>query len=139
MDMLSAASKISGSALTAQSTRLRVVAENIANAQSTGTTPGAEGYRRKTVAFTQHLDRASGASLVDASAVNRDRSAMQLRFDPAHPAADAQGMVKMPNVNVLMEMADMRETNRSFEANLQVIGQVRDMVSATIGLMRGGA
>lgn len=138
MDMLAVSSKIAGSALGAQSTRLRVVAENIANAQSTGTTPGAEGYRRKTVSFAEALDRETGANMVNIARVVRDKGPMQMQFDPSHPAADAKGMVKMPNVNVLLEMADMREANRSYEANLQVMGQVREMISATIGLMRGG-
>lgn len=136
MDPLSTALKVAASGLGAQSERLRVVSENLANAQSTGSTPGADPYQRKTITFASTLDRASGASLVDVTAVERDASAFPVEFQPGHEAADANGYVKMPNVNALIEMADMREANRSYEANLQVIKQARDLISMTIDLMR---
>jgi flagellar basal-body rod protein FlgC len=137
MDALSATLKVAASGLTAQSERLRIVSENLANAQSTGSTPGSEPYQRKTIVFSAELDRALGASTVDVAAINRDPAAFPLEFLPGHEAADESGYVKMPNVNVLVEMADMTEANRSYEANLQVVKQARDLISMTIDLMRG--
>ncbi|MDO9416065.1 flagellar basal body rod protein FlgC [Pararhizobium sp.] len=136
MDPLVASLKISASGLEAQSTRLRIVSENMANARSTGDTPGAEPYRRKTVSFNEEVDRASGAATVQVRRIGVDDSDFTAEFDPGNPAADAKGMVKMPNVNILIEMADMREANRSYEANLQTIKQSRDLISATIDLLR---
>jgi flagellar basal-body rod protein FlgC len=136
MDALTAASRIAGSGLEAQSQRLRVVSENLANAQSTANVAGGDPYQRKTISFSSLLDRASGTPLVHVDSIERDQQAFPLEFDPGNPAADEAGYVKMPNVNVLIEMADMREANRSYDANLQVIKQVRDLVSATIDLMR---
>jgi flagellar basal-body rod protein FlgC len=136
VDPLSTALKVAASGLGAQSERLRVVSENLANAQSTGDTPGAEPYRRKTITFAAELDRASGSSLVDVTAINRDPSAFPVEYAPGHEAADENGYVMMPNVNVLIEMADMTEANRSYEANLQVIKQARSLISMTIDLMR---
>ncbi|WP_377294092.1 flagellar basal body rod protein FlgC [Rhizobium sp. SG2393] len=136
MDPLSAALKVSASGLEAESTRLRIVSENIANARSTGDAPGADPYRRKTVSFTSEIDRVSGAARVDVQRLGEDESPFITEYDPGNPAADEKGMVKMPNVNVLVEMADMREANRSYEANLQTIKQSRDLISATIDLLR---
>ena len=136
MDALTAALKVAASGLGAQSERLRVVSENLANAQSTGSTPGADPYRRKTITFQSEVDRATGGSLVEVSGVNRDPSDFPIEFQPGNEAADAKGYVKMPNVNTLVEMADMSEANRSYEANLQVIKQARDLISMTIDLMR---
>ncbi len=137
IDPLRAALKISASGMDVQSTRLRIVSENLANARSTGDTPGADPYRRKTVSFESQLDRASGVELVGVKRVGKDPSGFQLAYDPGNPAANAQGMVKLPNVNMLVEMADMREANRSYEANLQSIKQARDMITSTIDLLRG--
>jgi flagellar basal-body rod protein FlgC len=137
MDPLAAALKVASSGLGAQSERLRVVSENLANAQSTGSTPGAEPYRRKTISFAAELDRATGGSLVEVHEIGRDASDFPVEFMPGHEAADDNGYVKMPNVNALIEMADMSEANRSYEANLQVIKQARDLISMTIDLMRG--
>ena len=136
MDPLSAASKIAGSGLEVQSTRLRVVSENIANARSTGDTPGADPYRRKTVTFGSELDRVSGVERVTVKKLGVDRGDFINEYDPGNPAADSNGMVKMPNVNILIEMADMREANRSYDANLQVIRQTRDLVASTIDLLK---
>ncbi|CUX21583.1 MULTISPECIES: flagellar basal body rod protein FlgC [Agrobacterium] len=136
MDPLSAASKIAGSGLEVQSTRLRIVSENIANARSTGDTPGADPYRRKTVTFGSELDRVSGVERVKVKKLGVDRGDFVNEYDPGNPAADTNGMVKMPNVNVLIEMADMREANRSYDANLQVIRQTRDLVASTIDLLK---
>lgn len=137
MDPLSASLKIAGSGLEAQSTRLRIVSENIANSRTTGDTPGADAYRRKTVTFGSELDRASGTTLVEVKKLGQDKSDFVEEYDPDHPAADERGMVKLPNVNMLIEMADLREANRSYEANLQTIRQTRDLISATIDLLKG--
>jgi flagellar basal-body rod protein FlgC len=136
IDPLTSALKIAASGLEAQSSRLRVVSENLANAQSTGQAPGSDPYRRKTITFENELDRASEATLVQIADIGVDRSPFRVEYDPGHPAADAAGFVKLPNVNMLVEMADMREANRSYEANLQVIKQAREMVSMTIDLLR---
>jgi flagellar basal-body rod protein FlgC len=136
IDPLQLSLKIAASGLEAQSSRMRVVSENLANAQSTGTTPGADPYRRKTITFENELDRISGATLVQVGNVGEDRSAFRVEHDPGHPAADEAGNVKLPNVSMLVEMADMREANRSYEANLQIIRQAREMVSMTIDLLR---
>lgn len=135
-DPLSAALKVASSGLAAQSERLRVVSENIANAQSTGDAPGADAYRRKTISFAAALDRSEGAASVEIASIGRDQTAFPLEFVPGHEAANDAGYVKMPNVNMLVEMADMREANRGYEANLQVIRQARDLISMTIDLMR---
>lgn len=136
MDPLVASMKVAASGLEAQSTRIRIVSENMANARSTGDTPGADPFRRKTVTFAAEVDRATGASLVQVSRLGEDDGEFATEFDPGNPAADAQGVVKVPNVNMLIEMADMREANRSYEANLQSIKQSRDLISATIDLLR---
>jgi len=136
MDALTTAIKVGASGLAAQSERLRVVSENIANAQSTGSTPGSDPYRRKTIVFQAELDRASGGATVEVESVARDPSVFPMEFQPGNEAADENGYVKMPNVNPLIEMADMSEANRSYEANLQVIKQARELISMTIDLMR---
>jgi flagellar basal-body rod protein FlgC len=136
MDPIATALKVAGSGLHAQSERLRIVSENLANAQSTGSTPGAEPYRRKTIAFQAEMDRQTGGDFVRISQISRDNSQFPVQFDPGHEAADANGYVKLPNVNTLIEMADMSEANRAYQANLQVIKQARDLISMTIDLMR---
>ncbi len=135
-DPLQASLRIAASGLQAQSTRLRIVSENIANAQSTGPMAGADPYRRQTVSFDSTLDRATGADLVEVKSVGVDQTPFKVERDPGNPAADAQGMVKMPNVDVLVELADMREANRSYEANLQVAKQTADMLNVTVGMMK---
>jgi len=135
-DPLQISLRIAASGLQAQSTRLRVVSENIANAQSTGPTAGADPYARKTVSFDSAVDRASGANLVEVKSIGVDRTPFKLEHDPGNPAADENGMVKMPNVDLLVELADMREANRSYEANLQVAKQSADMLAQTVALMK---
>jgi len=137
IDPLAASSKLSSAGLEAQSMRLRIISENVANANSTGRTEGSDPYTRKTITFKSVLDRALGASSVLVKSMGQDEAPYPLQYDPGNPAADAAGMVKMPNVNMLMEMADMREANRSYEANLQMMKQARAMISATIDLLRG--
>lgn len=139
IDPLQVSLKIAASGLEVQSKRVRVVSENLANAQSTGRTPGADPYTRKTISFETEVDRVTGANLVRIDGIERDRAPYRTEHDPGHPAADANGFVKLPNVNVLVEMADMREANRSYEANLQVIRQAREMISMTIDLLRSSS
>ena len=139
IDPLEASIKIAGSGMEAQSTRLRVVSENMANAQTTGATPGSNPYARKTVVFETEMDRASGAAMVRVKSIGTDKAAFKTEYEPGNPAADANGIVKVSNVNTLMEMADMREANRSYEANLQIVKQTRDLYSMTLDLLKGSS
>ena len=136
IDPMQAIMKIAASGLDAQSKRMRVVSENLANAQSTGKTAGADPYTRKIISFDAVLDEATNANLVKADRIEPQRTAYRIEHDPDNPAADANGYVKLPNVNMLVELADMREANRSYEANLQVMKQTREMISMTIDLLR---
>jgi flagellar basal-body rod protein FlgC len=138
-DPLSSALRIGASGLEAQSKRLRVVTENLANAQSTGKTPGADPYTRKVVSFETELDEATGASVVKVGSIERHRSPFRIEHNPGHPAADQNGNVKLPNVDIVSEVADMHEANRSYEANLQVIKQAREMINMTIDMLRNGS
>jgi flagellar basal-body rod protein FlgC len=135
-DPLQSSLQIAGAGLEAQSVRLRIISENIANAQSTATTPGADPYARQTVAFQNELDRASGLSLVQVKSIGVDDTPFRVEQDPGNPAADANGFVKLPNVNMLTELADMREANRSYEANLQVAKQSADLESQAVSLLK---
>ena len=135
MDSLSSISRIASSGLRAQSERMRVVSENVANANSTANEAGGDPYRRKTIAFNELVDVESGSSLVETTEVERDMSAFTVRYEPQHPAADANGYVKLPNVNPLIEMANMREASRSYEANLTMLEQARSMRSQLIDLL----
>ena len=139
IDALQAAMRVAGSGLAAQSARLRVTTENLANAQSTGTTPGADPYRRKTITFDNELDKASGVNLLQVKDIDTDPTPFQTQADPGNPAADEKGIVKLPNVNMITEMRDMREANRSYEADLQVIKQSRDLIAMTIDLLKGSS
>jgi flagellar basal-body rod protein FlgC len=135
MDLVKALN-VSASGLKAQGTRLRVIAENIANADSTAQRPGAEPYRRRVVTFGNVLDRELGAQAVRVDGIVPDRSDFRRRFEPGHPAADDKGYVLTPNVNSLLEVADMREAQRSYEANLKVIQSSRAMLQQTIDILR---
>lgn len=128
---------IAASGLKAQTGRMRVIAENIANADSTGTTPGADPYRRKVPTFTSSFDRQVDAELVKLGKVQEDQSDFKLRYEPNHPAANEQGYVKMPNVTTLVEMADMQEATRSYEANLNVVRSSRSMMQKTLDILKG--
>ncbi len=133
---LSRALDISAAGMTAQTGRLRVIAENLANADTTGSTPGAAPYQRKTVSFTNRLDRALGMTTVQMSRVGRDTTAFPKRYDPGNPAADATGYVQTPNVNSFIEVMDMREAERSYNANLQVLQATRGMLLRTITMLK---
>ena len=127
---------ISAAGMDAQTTRLRVIAENIANQDSTGSSPGADAYRRKTVTFGNRLDRALDAETVRVERIGRDQSDMPLRYDPSNPAANAQGYVKLPNINSFAEVMDMRDAERSYSANLAVMQATRTMMTRTIELLK---
>ncbi len=127
---------ISAAGMKAQGTRLRVLSENVANAGSTALTPQGEPYRRKLVTFGSTLDRELGMELVEVKNVTRDPSEFGLRYQPGHPAADTSGYVKTSNVNTMVEMTDMREAQRSYEANLRVMQAARTMLQRTIELLR---
>jgi len=127
---------ISAAGMEAQSERLRTVAENLANAGSTSTTPGGDPYRRKLVVFKNMLDREMGIEKVKIAQRRYDMSGFELKYDPTHPAANAQGYVKYPNVNPIIESMDMKEARRAYEANLNVIEMSKSMLSQTINLLR---
>ena len=135
-DPLQSSLRIAGAGLEAQSVRLRVISENIANSQSTGAVPGADPYTRQTVTFGAEMDRAAGVSLVRVKSIGLDDSPFKVELDPGNPAADGSGMVKMPNVDLLTELADMREANRTYEANLQVAKQSADLLGMTVNLLK---
>ena len=135
MDLVDAL-HISAAGMRVQGVRLRVIAENLANADSLGTVAGAEPYRRKVVSFRTALERSLGIRTVQVDRIGTDRGAFETRFDPSNPAADASGYVMLPNVNPLIEMTDMREAERSYEANLKVIEASRTMLQKTVDLLR---
>jgi flagellar basal-body rod protein FlgC len=136
MDILVKAQRIAVSGLQAQGVRLRVVAENMANADTLPSAPGEKPYRRKVVTFRQALDREIDARLVEVDRIRPDKTDFARRFDPGHPAADADGYVLAPNVNPIIEMADMREAMRSYEASLNVVRAAKDMLRRTTELLR---
>jgi flagellar basal-body rod protein FlgC len=136
MDDLLKTFRISGSGMKAQGTRLRVISENLANADSLPRAPGQQPYRRKVVTFKNELDRRSGLNMVQVDKIATENAEFEKRFDPNHPGADADGYVQVPNVNSLIEMSDMREAQRSYEANLSVIKSSKAMLTATIEMLR---
>ncbi len=135
MDDINTAMQISAAGMRAQSARLRVVAENLANANSTAEAPGLDPYRRQIPVFSTYVDRALGADLVEVSRIALDSSEFTLRFDPSHPAADAEGYITLPNVNPLVEMMDLREAQRSYEANLGALDTMRSMAASTLRIL----
>lgn len=135
-DSLQASLRIAGSGLEFQAARLRIISQNIANAQSTASVTGGDPYIRQTITFEDTLDRASGAELVKVKQIGLDSAPFRVEQDPGNPAADDKGFVKFPNVDVLVELADLREANRSYEANLQVAKQSSDMMNQTVALLK---
>jgi flagellar basal-body rod protein FlgC len=127
---------IAASGLRAQAGRMRIISENIANADSTPQRPGADPYRRKIPTFRSELDRTLDTQLVELGKVQTDRSDFRLKYEPGHPAADSNGNVKYPNVNPLVEMTDMRDAQRSYEANINVISATRRMIQRTIDILK---
>ncbi len=127
---------IAASGMKAQSDRLRIVAQNIANVDSTGETPGSAPYRRKVVTFKNVLDREMDADLVEVSKYGVDKKPFPRQYDPSHPAADENGYVLRPNVNPMLEMVDMREARRAYEANINVVEVSKSMLMQTVNMLR---
>ena len=135
MDFLKSIS-IAASGLRAQAGRMRVLAENIANADSTAQAPGGDPYRRRIPTFRSEVDRALDARVIAMGRVRNDPSDFRLKYEPGHPSADANGNVRYPNVNAMVEMTDMREAQRSYEANINVIGATRRMIQRTLEILK---
>lgn len=135
-DDLFSSLKLSAAGMKAQGTRLRVISENIANADSLPTEPGKNPYRRKHITFKNAMNRELGMPVVKVDKIRATQGEFQRKFEPSHPAADAQGYVLAPNVNSLVEMMDMREASRSYEANLSAIRTARTMMQGTIDILR---
>jgi flagellar basal-body rod protein FlgC len=128
--------KIAAAGMRVQGVRLKVISENIANADSMSPVPGGDPYRRKVVTFENALDRTLGTELVKVRNIDVDATEFRKNYDPGHPAADKSGYVRLPNVNALVEMMDMREAQRSYEANLRIIDVSKKLVARTIDLLR---
>ncbi len=127
---------VAASGMRAQAGRMRIISENIANAESTATSPGGAPYRRRIVTFRSELDRELDARVVTLGRVATDNSAFRVRHEPDNPAADAKGDVKYPNVNSLIEMTDLRDAQRSYEANINVITATRRMLQRTLDILK---
>lgn len=127
---------IAASGLKAQAGRMRIISENIANADSTPASAGADPYRRKVLSFTSEFDREIAARTVGIGRVRPDSSEFRMKYEPGHPAADQNGNVKYPNVNSLVEMTDLREAQRSYEANVNLITATRRMIQRTIDILK---
>jgi flagellar basal-body rod protein FlgC len=127
---------IAASGLRAQAGRMRVISENLANADSTAKTPTTDPFRRRVATFTATMDRALDAHTVGIGRIRTDPSEFIVKHEPGHPAADANGNVKHPNINPLIEMNDMREAQRSYEANINVIGATRRMIQRTLDILK---
>lgn len=127
---------VSAAGMHAQSIRLRVISENVANADSDPAGPDAEPYRRKLVTFRNQLDRELGVDLVEVKKIKNDKSDFKWSYEPNHPYANAEGYIRKPNVNALIEMMDMKEAQRSYEANLNVIDTSRTMMQRTVDMLR---
>jgi flagellar basal-body rod protein FlgC len=136
MDPLKSTLSIAASGMLAQGERLKVVSENVANAGSTASRPGDDPYRRKTITFEEIVDNETGASKVQVASIGRDQADFTLRYEPSHPAADDLGFVKVSNVSSIVEMANMREAARSYEANMNMFEAARKMRSQILDLLR---
>ncbi|MGE0223905.1 MAG: flagellar basal body rod protein FlgC [Acetobacteraceae bacterium] len=136
MGDLTKALGVSATGMDAQTVRLRVIAENLANQDTTGSTPDADPYRRKTVSFETRVDAALGVDTVRIRQIGRDKSEFPTRYDPANPAANADGYVKLANVNSFIEIMDMRDAQRSYNANLSVMQATRGMLNRTIEMLK---
>jgi flagellar basal-body rod protein FlgC len=129
--------KIAATGLHAQTARMRVIAENLANVDSAGKSPTDDPYRRKIPTFKAVMDKEAGGTTVQIGRIAYDQSDFIERYEPGHPAADATGYVRYPNVNALIETMDMREAQRSYEANLNVVTVTRQMLGSTLDILRG--
>ena len=133
---LSVSADIAVSGMKAQSERLRIISENMANADSIGIRPGEDPYRRQVVTFKDYIDKETGAKMVKVDKVVPDESQFPLKYDPNHPAANAEGYVAMPNVNPLIEMMDLKEAQRSYDANMSMMQTARDMNSKILDVLK---
>ena len=135
MDLLQSM-KIAAAGMKVQGVRLKVISENIANADSMSPIPGGDPYRRKVVTFQNELDRTLGTEIVKVRKIDHDSSEFRKTYNPGHPAADKSGYVRLPNVNALVEMMDMREAQRSYQANLRVVDVSKKLIARTVDLLR---
>jgi len=126
---------ISAAGLAAEGARLQVIAQNLANVQSTGSQPGSTPYRRQVISFADRMNRAIGVKTVTVSHVGHDQAPFPLKYDPSSPAANKQGYVKMPNVNSFVELMDMQQAERAYNADLAAMNASRSMLSRTLGLI----
>jgi flagellar basal-body rod protein FlgC len=133
---LNTALQVSAAGMDVQTARIKVIAENLANQNTTGSTPGASAYRRRTVSFQNRMDKALGVETVSVKNVGTDKSDQPLRYDPANPAADKDGYVKTPNINSFIELMDMRDAEQSYSANLNVASTTRSMLNHTLDLLK---
>ena len=129
--------RIAATGMHAQTARMRVIAENLANTDSAGKAPGEDPYRRRIPTFEAAFDREIGGKIVEVGKLAYDMSDFSSRFEPGHPAADADGYVQYPNINPLIESMDMREAQRTYEANLNVVSVTRQMLGRTLDILRG--
>ncbi len=136
MDKASETLQIAAAGLRAQASRMRIIAENVANAESTGRTPEDNPYQRQIPVFDAEMNRELGARMVRMSDVRLDDSEFRMAYEPGHPAADAEGYVRYPNVSSLIELMDMRDAQRSYEANLTMVEGTRRMLERTLDLLR---
>lgn len=127
---------ISASGMRSQAQRLQIASENLANSETTGSTPGSDPYRRKTITFKEQIDQTTGVANVKVKEIGHDRSEFRMHYDPNHPAANAQGYVKMPNVNPLIEIMDSHDAQHAYEANLNTMQIARSMLTRSINLMK---
>ena len=127
---------IAASGLRAQSGRMRVISENIANADSTSRQPGGDPYKRQIPTFRTSFDRELGAKTIELGRILNDQGSFRTRYEPGHPAADADGYVKLPNVNTLVEVTDLQQAQRSYQANLNVVSAARSMITKTIDILK---
>jgi flagellar basal-body rod protein FlgC len=136
MSDLMSAMGAAASGLRAQSVRIRISAENLANADTTASVPGGDPYRRKAPVFRAMFDKEIGADKVKVTGAREDQSPFPEKYDPTHPAADARGYVKLSNVSALTEMADLREAQRAYEANLNVVEASRAMLLGVVAILK---
>lgn len=136
MDYLGIASRLVGTSLTAQSVRMKIASENLANFESTGHFPGAEPYTRKLVTFDTNIGH-RGTTTPRVRSIELDSKPFPVELRPGHPAADENGFLKLPNVDPIIEIADLKEAGRSYQANLQTMKQIRELVSMTLDLLKG--
>lgn len=133
---LTVSADVAASGMRVQAERLKVIAQNMANADSVSTTPGGEPYRRQVVSFQNYIDQETGAQMVRVDKVVKDDSPFEKKYAPNHPAADAQGYISLPNVNPLIEMMDMKEAQRAYDANLNMVKTAREMNSSVLDILK---